>query len=389
MSDVSPTSVQTLATGWPQVSITAKAWPPTVMYGPATVMLADIMCSNGVIHMIDEVVLPIITRAKLTGTHTKLVPALTTASLVPTLNGAGPFTMFAPTDAAFAALSMSQEELLARPDLADILKNHVLSGKIKAEDLSATQDVATLATASIAWSEQATAKVTIMKDSTAVKFGGATVTGADVECSNGVIHVIDAVVPPSFLSMTKKIVKNVEETGNHTVLVEALTAAGLVETLNGEGPFTVFAPTDDAFAALSITKADLLANILLYHVLDGQTLSSALLPTQSPTTKSEGRTVTITKDTNTDIVTFGSAAKVIESDILSSNGVIHVIDAAIVVLPPASPTPSPSPSPSPTPTPTPTEGNSSALTAGSPCVSSSWTVFIVGLLAVLMSLKIQ
>jgi uncharacterized surface protein with fasciclin (FAS1) repeats len=201
------------------------------------------------------------------------------------------------------------------------------------------------------------------------------------------------VLPPS---NAKDVVVNAQLTGNHTVLVEALTKANLVTILEGAGPFTVFAPTDTAFdaalTALSITKAQFLeksdlADILKYHVLSGESIqASALDATQDKVTMATGRSVTITSSGG--IVKFDTA-EVIEADIMARNGVIHVIDAAIVVLPAASPTPSPSPSPSPTPTPTPTPGNSSALTSGSPCVSSSWTVFIVGLLAVLMSLKIQ
>ena len=149
-----------------------------------------------------------------------LVEALTTANLVDALKGTGPFTVFAPTDAAFTALlaqlSVTKEQLLARADLADILKYHVISGsKVMSSDLAASQEVTTLQGA----------KMTVTKTGAVVKAGAATVTGADVMSSNGVIHVIDKVLlPPDLVQVA---VSN----GNFGVLVEALTAANLVDAL--------------------------------------------------------------------------------------------------------------------------------------------------------------
>merc|ERR1711992_238558 len=210
-----------------------------VKFATATVGPADVECSNGVIHVIDAVVLPpapmdIVATALATGNHGVLAEALTKANLVAALQGTGPFTVFAPTDAAFTAaltaLGITKQELLDRADLAGILKYHVISGsKIRAADLSETQSPETL--------EGQT--VTITKDANGVvKFATATVGPADVECSNGVIHVIDAVVlPPAPVD----IVATALATGNHGVLAEALTKANLVAALQGTGPFTVFA----------------------------------------------------------------------------------------------------------------------------------------------------
>jgi len=175
-----------------------------VKFATATVGPADVECSNGVIHVIDAVVLPpapvdIVATALATGNHGVLAEALTKANLVTALQGTGPFTVFAPTDAAFtaalAALGITKQELLDRADLADILKYHVISGsKIMAADLSETQSPETL--------EGQT--VTITKGANGVvKFATATVGPADVECSNGVIHVIDAVVLPPDVSTTQ------------------------------------------------------------------------------------------------------------------------------------------------------------------------------------------
>merc|ERR1719210_558876 len=179
------------------------------------------------------------------GGFTVLVEALQTAGLVDALSGPGPFTVFAPTDAAFTALlatlGVTKEALLARTDLATILQYHVLSGQVLSSDLAATQDVTTLTGDPL----------TVTSDGTTVRAGPATVVIADVDCSNGVIHAIDAVLlppaapappmpppAPAPLSIVDTAVGN----GAFTVLVEALQAAGLVDALSGPGPLTVFAP---------------------------------------------------------------------------------------------------------------------------------------------------
>jgi len=134
-------------------------------------------------------------------------------------------------------LGVTTAELLARDDLGDILKYHVLSGSsVMSADLAATQDVTTLEGSNL----------TVTKNGSTVKAGSAGVSTADISCSNGVIHVIDAVLLPP----VPDIVETAISAGNFTVLVEALQTAGLVDALKGAGPFTVFAPTDAAFTAL-------------------------------------------------------------------------------------------------------------------------------------------
>jgi len=271
--------------------------------------------------------LNIVETASNTATFSVLVEALVAANLTTTLSDAGPFTVFAPTNAAFTAaltaLSIDKSALLARTDLADILKYHVLAGKVMAADLNAFQTPATVQGG----------MVIVEKSSAGVTFGGANVTTADLSCDNGVIHAIDSVVlPPSM-----DIVQTAQATADVSVLVEALIAADLVTTLSGPGPFTVFAPSNAAFTALltnlSITKAELLArsdlpDILKYHVLSGKIMSTDLQASQSPATV-QGETIAIIKDTAG--VTFGGA-KVTMPDTTCSNGVIHLIDT--VVLPP-------------------------------------------------------
>jgi uncharacterized surface protein with fasciclin (FAS1) repeats len=282
-----------------------------------------------------------------------LAEALTKADLVTTLKGTGPFTVFAPTDDAFAAaltaLKVTKEELLAKSDLAAILTYHVVSGSVKSTDLADGMKAATVQGSN----------VTITIDGSTVKVNTAKVTSADVMCSNGVIHVIDQVLLPPAATGTSPgdtkaddtkagdtpaadalndIVDTAVGAGSFTVLAEALTKADLVTTLKGTGPFTVFAPTDDAFAAaltaLKITKEELLAKsdlaaILTYHVVSGSVKSTDLSDGMKPATV-QGSTVTITIDGSTVKV---NTAKVTSADVMCSNGVIHIIDQ--VLLPPA------------------------------------------------------
>merc|ERR1712054_544488 len=190
------------------------------------------------IHVIDTVVLPpsmnVVQTAQATPDFSVLVEAVVKANLATALSGTGPFTVFAPTNAAFtaalAALKIDKAALLARSDLADILKYHVVSGKIMAAKLQDSQAPATLQGL----------KVLVEKSSTGVTFGGAKVTTADIPCSNGVIHVIDTVIlPPSM-----NVVQTAQATPDFSVLVEAVVKANLATALSGTGPFTVFAPTN-------------------------------------------------------------------------------------------------------------------------------------------------
>ena len=270
------------------------------------------------------------------GRFTTLVAAVQAAELVDTLKGEGPFTVFAPTDDAFAALPEGTLESLLLPEnkqaLTDILLYHVVSGKVMAADVTA------LTSATTVLGKDVTVKV----DMGNVYINDAQVVITDIATSNGVIHVINAVLlpPADEASMEEKntIVDIAVADGRFTTLVAALTAADLVETLSGEGPFTVFAPTDDAFAALPAGTLDTLllpeskqalTDILLYHVVSGKVMAADVV-TLSGATTVLGKDVTITvKDGK---VFLNDTVQVIITDIEASNGVIHVIDA--VLLPP-------------------------------------------------------
>jgi transforming growth factor-beta-induced protein len=264
------------------------------------------------------------------GNFTTLATALQAAGLVDTLKGPGPFTVFAPTDAAFAKLPAGTlESLLADPDkLRAVLTYHVVSGKLT------SGDVAKLPSARTVEGED----VAISTSDGSVHIGSATVTTPDVMASNGVIHVIDAVLlPPSFApSPASDIVDTAVAAGQFTTLAKALDAAGLIDTLKGPGPFTVFAPTDAAFAKLPAGTLDrlladptTLRSVLTYHVVSGNVTAADAANLQSATSL-EGEELSIsTTDGGVQI----DNADVIQPDVMATNGIIHVIDA--VMLPPS------------------------------------------------------
>jgi uncharacterized surface protein with fasciclin (FAS1) repeats len=280
------------------------------------------------------------------GRFTTLVAAVQAAGLAETLSGEGQFTVFAPTDDAFAALPEGTvESLLEEPEgaLKEILLYHVAEGVVPAET------VVTLESATTIQGEPVAIKV---MDGQVMLNDSATVIITDIEASNGIIHVIDAVIlPPSIVEAAveeqmaeeemmdaKSIVEIAIEDGRFTTLVVSLEAAGLVETLSGEGQFTVFAPVDDAFAALPEGTVEslledpqgALTNVLLYHVVDGAVPAETVVTLEAAPTL-QGTDVTISVVDGD--VFLNDTVKVMITDIEASNGVIHVIDA--VLLPPA------------------------------------------------------
>jgi uncharacterized surface protein with fasciclin (FAS1) repeats len=259
--------------------------------------------------------------------HYTLEAAVIAAELADDLSGPGPFTVFAPTDAAFAALpSGTIETLLTDPTgtLAQILLYHVVAGQALSTTLSDGQTITTLLGEDI----------TVTIGMNGVMINNATVVVADITATNGVVHVIDAVLLPPAPQPTTTVVDVIVNSDVHNTLEAAVVAAGLVGTLSGTGPFTVFAPTDAAFAALPDgTVETLLADptgaltqILLYHVVGAQALSTDLTNGQTVATL-QGQTVTVT--INADGV-FINNAQVTVANIVTSNGVIHVIDAVLV-----------------------------------------------------------
>ncbi|GAB6097798.1 hypothetical protein JCM14469_40520 [Desulfatiferula olefinivorans] len=274
------------------------------------------------------------------GNFTTLVAAIQAAGLVDALEGEGPFTVFAPTDAAFALLPEGTVAFLLEPEnidvLTDILTYHVIEGAVFAEDALALDGrAATMLNGG-------KIRLNIVDGELVINLGGdreAYVTVTDIEASNGVIHVIDAVLAPEDAPMD--IVDTAVDNGNFTTLAAALGAAGLVEALKGEGPFTVFAPTDAAFAALPPgTVASLLepenigtlTNILTYHVYEGEVYAEdAIALDGASVTMLNGGMMAIDVVGGHVVLNEGGAspATVVITDIICANGVIHVIDAVI------------------------------------------------------------
>lgn len=258
------------------------------------------------------------------GRFTTLVAALKAAKLDATLMSPGPFTVFAPTDEAFAKLPAGTVEALLKdiPTLTKILLYHVVPGKVTASDVVKVTSAATVNGL----------PVLVKVSGRSVKINDANVIIADVPASNGIIHVVDSVLlPPS-----GDIVETAAANGNFKTLLAAATAAGLVDTLKSPGPFTLFAPTDAAFAKLpagtveSLLK-DLpaLRSILTYHVVAGRVFAGDVVKLRSAPSV-QGSPIAI--DVSGGSVKLNGSATVIITDILTTNGVIHVIDT--VILPP-------------------------------------------------------
>jgi len=268
------------------------------------------------------------------GDFDTLLAALTEAELAGTFaaDDTGPFTVFAPTDAAFAdllaALELTPAELLASEDLETILTYHVLAGRFAPTSLVDAGSEATLAGLPLCFGADAGALV--VNDSSVV--------AGPVQATNGVIYAIDAVLNP-FDSIAGTAIA----ADDFEVLVAAVIAADLVEPLVCGGPFTVFAPTDEAFVALlealDVTAEDLLADVdlvtqvLLYHVVPGTLLAEDVLDAVADGDGSvdvvtlQGEAITVTAPEG---VVLNGDVNVIATDVTARNGVIHVIDAVLL-----------------------------------------------------------
>ena len=303
------------------------------------------------------------------GQFSTLIAAIDAAGLSETLEGEGPFTVFAPTDAAFAealeVLDLTAEELLASPDLAAILTYHVL-GQEADSQLVATLDGQEVPTVQ---GEAVLVKV----DGGQVMVNDATVVSADLQADNGIVHVINKVLLPPTIAEALGVAAPEETTtttvaetttttmapeptiadivvelasgdpAEFTILLAAVQAAdaAVIDALSDpEQELTVFAPTDEAFAAaleaLGLTAEELLAspdltNILLYHVAPGVFLAAdvvAAAPIAELPTLLEGSTLSI--EVVDGSVVINETATVVQPDVVASNGVIHVIDAVLL-----------------------------------------------------------
>jgi uncharacterized surface protein with fasciclin (FAS1) repeats len=266
-----------------------------------------------------------------------LAAAVGAAELAATLSSAGPFTVFAPTNAAFDKIpAATLEYLLANKDeLTKVLLYHVVAGKVTSSEVGGLLggEVETaLAGQKIA--------IGSTSEGVGIKINESVITAVDIEASNGIVHAIDTILLPSNLNV-QTIADLVTSNPDFSTLTAAVNAAGLGATLASEGPFTVFAPTNAAFDALEqaspgiiaslLADPDQLTKVLLYHVVADKVTSGEVAPLvgQSVPTALDGQSIAIASSSE------GVGIKVNESnitavDILATNGVVHVIDAVLV-----------------------------------------------------------
>jgi transforming growth factor-beta-induced protein len=301
-----------------------------MLNGSAKVIATDIVGTNGVIHVIDQVILPIdngsiLDAAMGIADFSSLVAALSKANLASTFMMEGAYTVFAPTNDAFAAflasINVSFEDLSAE-DLSPILQYHVIG----AEVLSASLESGYVNTIYEAMEGKAVS-ILVELDGGVMLNGSIQVTTPDVETSNGVIHVIDGVLKPT--SVDDIAINN----SGFSYLVEAVVKAGLVDILSDEGPFTIFAPTDAAFEQLFVDlgvsgieeiSAETLLPILQYHVVSGNVRSTEL---------AEGEVETLNGTFDLSLagpVTINGSTEVVATDVQGTNGVVHVIDSVLL-----------------------------------------------------------
>lgn len=292
----------------------------------------------------DETIVEMVVQTEDVSTLRDIVVAL---DLVETLSSEGPFTVFAPTNEAFATLladlNLTLEELLADEEtLRSIVTYHVLEGAVPASAVLAMENEATAATLN-------GESITIFNED-GVQVDTSNVITTDILASNWVIHLIDTVLVPESLRgalgredtatpLTGTIVTTAVDSGSFPTLVAAVQAAWLVDTLNGEWPFTLFAPTEEAFAdllaTLEITAEDLLADtdllttVLTYHVLPWTYSAEAVLGLDGATAFETVQGTEVTVNPNDWQPTINDVS-IVQTDIVASNGVIHVIDAVLV-----------------------------------------------------------
>lgn len=264
-----------------------------------------------------------------------LEAAVVRANLTAVLSGKGPFTVFAPTNEAFAAAGFDTEaKINAAPveTIKKILLYHVVNEEIKSSAIQMTANAAVKTAAET--------NVFVTKNTGGVFVNGATVTKADVMASNGVIHVINRVLMPA----PGNIVELAQGNTNFSYLAAAVLRASqgstnVAEVLSGAGPFTVFAPTNQAFinagfatvASIQAADPNTLASIVTYHAISGRIFSSDLTEGATPATVNGGKvTITLAGGAKVKGNKNTSASMVTAADLVATNGVVHVIDQVLL-----------------------------------------------------------
>ncbi len=310
----------------------------------------DVSVTNGVVHVVEGVLVPelelsivntVVEPAYFNVNFTTLVTALERAELVDNLINGTTLTVFAPTNTAFDDFIAnspdfnSADDLLNFAGLADILLYHVLGSEVASMDLPGLNGNPTTTMYEPTLSPGPT---DLTGDDTFVSLqikDGALLTGdvainadlVDIDADNGIVHVLNGVlVPPTIVDLAVG-------DGRFATLATALGDANLVETLNSAGPFTVFAPTDDAFGNITIPTGQDLANTLLYHVSNGNIVAGDLAAGDNTVTTrlDDGGFQTFTLNgTSLAVTANSSTATVIITDIQGTNGVIHVVNEVLL-----------------------------------------------------------
>lgn len=254
-----------------------------------------------------------------------LLTAVEAAGLVDALNSQGPYTVFAPTNDAFDALPDGVlDDLLADPQgaLRNVLLYHAAPGAFFAEDVAMMESITTLLGPDITVEVQ---------NGNVILNGEVMVTDTDIQASNGVVHVIDAVLIPPMPTIADLVTNE----PNFSTLATALEVAGLTDALAQPGPYTVFAPPNSAFDALPegvlddlLANPDQLSEVLLYHVADGSYPASEVVQLDAITTL-QGEDITIEVTEGGDVILNGDT-NLLQPDVVASNGIIHVIDQVLI-----------------------------------------------------------
>ena len=255
---------------------------------------------------------------------TLLTRLLIVSGLNDVLREGGPYTIFAPSDEAFSKLGKETLTELFKPEnkakLVDILKYHVVAGHLLSKNLSGESQPKTVLGKTL----------TVVANDRGVAINDATVIKADILARNGVIHIIDKVLTPG-----QDGVLDVARKGHFEKLLAAAQAAGLTEALAGDGPFTIFAPTNEAFEKLGARKLKsllqpenkaTLAEILKYHVVPAKVTARQAVSLGEAKTLQGGKVEVKIADGRLEI----GGAKVLATDINASNGIIHVIDTVLI-----------------------------------------------------------
>lgn len=291
-----------------------------VMVNDATVIQADVEASNGIVHVVDTVLLPpTIVDAAVYGGLNELVGAVTAAdpAVVELLSSPGDYTVFAPTDDAFADIA-DVASTLDQAALTGVLSYHVFPARVPSDAVPPMADSALINAGGYG--------VTALFDTSdgVVINGYSTVVIADIKTTNGIVHVVDSVLLPP------NIVDHAVAAGLTSLLDTVAAANGDVAgSLSGPSSKTVFAPTNDAFADIADVAGTLnenqLRKVLLYHVVPAYAASGDVATGSVPTFLDDQ-----TLDVVVDGGVFVNGAEVVVADVHATNGVVHIVDAVLI-----------------------------------------------------------